>query len=714
MEFERWKGSHHDAAMQEANSKTVLGDFSGVTFGEGSAQVRFSSRDGEFVVSAIDAAEQWVDFAVRHTFGVEPLQQYLIAAADGRMQALTVAWDSRPADGGGQRWFSLYPDEDTPPGDVLHFGGAANNWNAQCAACHSTRLRKNFDAATGRYATRWAELNVACEACHGAGSRHVAWANADAGARGDDPRLPVNLALERGANWIPDPASGIARRSAPRRSHAELESCAACHSRRGRIAEEPPEGRFMDGHRPALLEEGLYFADGQILDEVYVYGSFLQSKMFRAGVGCSDCHEPHSLRLRDSPGSVCAQCHDSARFATPTHHHHEPGSAGARCENCHMPARTYMQIDVRHDHSFRVPRPDLSESLGVPNACAACHGERPARWAAAAIERWSGHAPGPHFGEILQRGRRGDRSALEPLRRLAADTTQPGIVRATSLQLLERYQGTPIGDTVAAATTDADPLLRLAAVRAAAALGEDRRSRQLARLLDDPLRAIRIDAARALAPLSRGRLSAPERRSLQRALREYYAAEELDADQPRSHVNLGLLHRRRSALGRAEAAYREAIRVGDYFVPAYLQLADLYRMLGRDSEAEPLLRRALEVAPESADAHHALGLHRVRMQRHAEALGDLRRACELAPENPRFAYVYAIALHGGGQTEAALDALHRALERRPGSRDLTLALATLHRDVGQRDEAARYARALLLIDSEDPAARGLLEELGAR
>ena len=44
-------------------------------------------------------------------------------------------------------------------------------------------------------------------------------------------------------------------------------------------------------------------------------------------------------------------------------------SAGAQCVACHMPTETYMQVDPRHDHSLRVPRPAQTVALGVPNAC---------------------------------------------------------------------------------------------------------------------------------------------------------------------------------------------------------------------------------------------------------------------------------------------------------------------------------------------------------
>ena len=88
--------------------------------------------------------------------------------------------------------------------------------------------------------------------------------------------------------------------------------------------------------------------------------------------------------------------HLPARFDAREHHHHELGSAGAQCVNCHMPTKTYMVVDARRDHSIRVPRPDLSISLGTPNACNQCHADRPAPWAAETVAGWYPGAGRPH------------------------------------------------------------------------------------------------------------------------------------------------------------------------------------------------------------------------------------------------------------------------------------------------------------------------------
>jgi predicted CXXCH cytochrome family protein len=147
---------------------------------------------------------------------------------------------------------------------------------------------------------------------------------------------------------------------------------------------------LSDTHVVSELSRGLYHADGQMQDEVYNYGSFKQSKMFAAGVTCSDCHDPHSAKLKASGDGVCLRCHSSDKYATAAHNHHHATKASIGCVSCHMPTRTYMVIDPRHDHTLRIPRPDLSVKLGTPNACNDCHTDRPAEWAASAIESWYG------------------------------------------------------------------------------------------------------------------------------------------------------------------------------------------------------------------------------------------------------------------------------------------------------------------------------------
>ena len=370
-EHAAWKGSDHDLAMQLADGKSVLGDFANAKFTYAGTTSTFSRRDGKFFVNTDGPDGKLADYEIKYAFGVRPLQQYLIELPGGRLQALGIAWDSRPKTQGGQRWFHLYPNQNIKAGDPLHWTGVQQNWNFQCAECHSTNLRKNFDAKSGTFDSKWDEINVACEACHGPGSSHVAWANKRRRLAGAPASKGLALALDerKGVTWMPVAETGNAKRSAPRTTTRELGMCARCHGRASRISDDYVHGKPpQDTHRLALLEDGLYWNDGQMRDEVYNWGSFAQSRMHAQGVTCSDCHEPHSLQLRAPGNGVCAQCHLPAKFDTARHTHHADGTPGAACAACHMPTTTYMGVDPRHDHSLRIPRPEVAAQAG----CAEC------------------------------------------------------------------------------------------------------------------------------------------------------------------------------------------------------------------------------------------------------------------------------------------------------------------------------------------------------
>ncbi len=638
-----WQGSHHDLAMQEATEATVLGDFGGATLTHFGVTSTFLRQNGRFVVRTDGPDGKLHDFPVAYTFGVSPLQQYLVAfpgvpgAPGGRLQALPLCWDSRPAAEGGQRWFHLYPDEAVPAGDTLHWTGPNQTWNYMCADCHSTGLKKGYDAKKNVYETSWSEMDVSCEACHGAGSRHVGWAKdtrketrKDAGpetAKGFEIRLKDS---GRGT-WVADLQTGFGKRLAPADpaiATDEIATCARCHAR---SAVNSPV-------RPALLDAGLYHADGQIDGEVYEVGSFLQSRMHAKGVTCSDCHEPHALTLRRAGNALCTHCHSAAKLDTPAHHRH---AAGASCVDCHMPAKTYMGVDSRRDHSLRVPRPDLTVTIGTPNACNGCHADRSPRWAADAAERWYGK-PAPHWGEVIQAGREG---LPAPLAALAADPAVPAIVRGTALSLLPRSRAGQVGETAPAITAvetglrDSDPLVRLGAVLAAEALDPETRQKLVAPVLADPERGVRIEAARILAG------SHPsDTQGLQAALADYQSFQEENADRPEGRLNLGWLAALRGDRSGAEASYRAALRLDPGYLPAVVNLADLFREQGREADGEALLRQALRAAPDDASLHHALGLLLVRTHRLAEALPELARAVELAPGERRYAYVFEAAI----------------------------------------------------------------------
>ncbi|MCX5737969.1 MAG: multiheme c-type cytochrome, partial [Proteobacteria bacterium] len=585
------------------------------------------------------------DYEIKYTFGYRPLQQYLIEFPGGRLQCLAIAWDARPKAQGGQRWFHLYPGQNIKAGDPLHWTGVQQNWNFQCAECHSTNLRKNFDAKSGTFDSKWDEINVACEACHGPGSNHVAWANkqGDWQALAASKGLAFALDERKGVTWMPVAGTGSARRSTPRTAAREIETCARCHARASRISDDYVHGKPpQDTHRLALLEDSLYWNDGQMRDEVYNWGSFVQSRMHAQGVTCSDCHEPHALKLRAPGNGVCAQCHLPAKFDTAEHTHHAEGTPGAACAACHMPTTTYMGVDPRHDHSMRIPRPDVAATMGAPNACNNCHAKKTAQWAADAIRQWTGKPPASfqNFATALRAGLLAAPGARGALLGLLEDKSQPALVRASALARLGRLLTPVTIDATARELNDPDSLVRLAAVEALANAELAVRQRYLPRMLNDPVRAVRTEAARALAGAAEPLLAETERAAFAKALAEYVAVQTYNADRPEGRTNLGNLYAARADAAAAIAEYRKAVAIDPTFVPAYANLADLYRARGADGEAAAVLREGLARNPRAATLYHALGLALVRQKQAAEGMKALRTATELAPDSARFAYVH--------------------------------------------------------------------------
>ncbi len=716
-EHTAWKGSHHDLAMQVADDKTVLGNFANAKFTAGGVTSTFFRRDGRFYVNTDGPDGKLADFEIRHTFGVTPLQQYLIELPGGRVQALGIAWDSRPKEQGGQRWFHLYPGRTLKAGDPLHWTGIDQNWNYQCADCHSTNLKKNYDADKQQFRTAWSEINVACESCHGPASNHVAWAKKEGDWQRFSERgkgLQEILDERRGATWAINAETGNAARSVPRAGVREIETCARCHARRGQFSDYFVHGKpLADTHRAALLEGALYWPDGQQRDEVYNYGSFLQSKMFAKGVTCTDCHEPHSLKLRAQGNAVCAQCHLPAKYDGPQHSFHPAGSKGGECVSCHMPTTTYMIVDPRHDHSMRIPRPDLSVKLGTPNACNQCHTDRKPEWAAAQVEKWYGHVPGGYqrFGAAFHAADRGAAGSDASLRDVIADPDQPAIARASALARLPVNRDPATLDALRRSLNDEDALVRRAAVSGLGQADPALRAQLLAPRLTDPVRAVRMEAARALAGAPERNLSEADRAAFNKALEEFIAAERFNADRPESVSNLGTLALERGDVVLAEAQFKRAIALDPRYTPAVANLADLYRGTDREAAADAVLRSALVLSPDDAALHHVLGLSLVRQKRINDAVTELAKAAQLAPGNARYAYVYAVALHSAGKVPAAVAVLEKAHQRFPAHRDVLQALIAFERDRGNRAAAQRWAQQLLALAPDDPQARQIAESL---
>ena len=707
--------------MDHATDTSVLGDFNDASFDYDGVRSRFFRKDGKFLVETDGPDGALAPFEIKYTFGVDPLQQYLIEFPDGRLQALSLAWDSRPKGEGGQRWFHLYPDEAIRHDDVLHWTKLNQNWNFMCAECHSTGVHKNYDAASDRFATTWAEISVGCEACHGQGSRHVRWARDRESwwplGKHDDPSMGLLVRFDErsGAGWHHDPITGaLERGTAPQILRKEVETCGLCHARRGALSEDWVPGHWLsDTHAVSTLDRGLYEADGQMRDEVYNYGSFKQSRMFAVGVTCSDCHDPHSAELRFSGDATCSQCHAADQYAVTTHHHHEGADPPLSCASCHMPVRTYMTVDRRHDHSFRIPRPDVSAKLGTPNACTDCHTDKSAEWAASAVERWYGPDRKGYqtYAEALRAAWADQPNAEKLLAAVAADGGTPGIARATALAELNSYASPATVDLARAGLADPDPMVRIGALDMLDGIPAAQVWQIASPLLADPSPGVRIRAAGLLASVPVGSLPTPDQARFARVASELVASHRLNADRPESRSALGTFYAQGGRVSEAETEYKAALRLSPQYSPAAVNLADLYRSLGRDGEGEAVLHAAIVASPQDAGVHHALGLALVRLTRSDEALRELGRAAEIEPDRARYAYVYAIGLHSMGRAGDAIAVLKDSLARHPGDRDLLTALISFSRDVGDAKAALGYAERLARIVPSDPDLARLIDAL---
>lgn len=697
-EADLFHGSDHDLAMQPADESTVLGDFEDTDFSYAGVTSTFYRKEDAFWVRTDGPDGTLQNYRIAYTFGVEPLQQYMVEFPRGRVQVLSLCWDTRPEDAGGQRWFHLYPGEPIDHQDVLHWTGPAANWNYMCAECHSTNVRKGYNPDEDRFDTTWSEIDVSCEACHGPGSTHVEWARqAESGLA---PNLPlkglvVGFNVHPESSWTFADGARTAHRVGKQVRTTQIEVCARCHSRRTQVSEDYRHGNpLAQTHRVAFLDEGLYHVDGQILDEVYVYGSFLQSRMYAAGVVCADCHDSHSGRLRAEGNDLCTRCHRVAVYDTADHSHHV---STIRCVSCHMSEQPYMVIDQRADHSFRIPRPDLSARHGTPNACGNCHTDQTPEWAAGAISAWKGpdYQPRSHWASALASGRGYDAGARAQLSRVFEDQANPAIVRATTLDLLARFPDPGTAALIRQALQDKSPLVRRAALPLTMAWEPDTSVKLAWGALNDPVLTVRLEAVSALVDaVGTATLTESQRADFTRAVADYRAVQMYNADRAEAWLNLGALDARLGRAAEAEAAYTRAIDLQPSFLPSYLNLADLYRQIGRDAEGEPLLRRALQLEPDAPDVHHALGLLLIRTGRVTQAIEHLRAAAEQGPDVPRFVYVYGVALFDMGQRSEALAQLEAAHNRFTGHRGILTALMQYSAAVGDTEAAARWAETL--------------------
>lgn len=596
-----WTGSHHQLAWTAPAGDHLLGDFSGTTVASGGVQARFLTQPAGPAIETEGPDGKTATYPVAGIVGIAPLQQYLLETEPGRLQSFDLVWDVE-----GKRWYHLYPEQDLPPGNGLHWTGPYKNWNGRCAECHATGFEKNYDAGTNSYASTQSEIGVGCEACHGPGAAHRDWALANGTF---DPAQWQHLS-ETGLTL--DFNAG---------AEAQIQQCAGCHSRREPFGQgNPLPGTpFHDAYRLSTLRPAQYHPDGQILDEVYVYGSFLQSRMYANGVACTDCHNAHTAERVAEGNAVCTQCHSpsgndrfpslrSALYDDTSHHFHEAGSEGAQCTSCHMIERVYMGIDGRRDHSFRVPRPDLTPETGAPNACNDCHEEKSATWAADTIAQWypDSRYRGPHFSQVFAPARQNPAGQVEGLIGIVEHGALPGIVRASALDLLAQATTPEIAARMVPALSDPDPLVRAAAVPLQRAAGQTDILGRIVDLLSDPVRSVRIAAAREFLALRIAHMPDSYTKALNSAMTEWQRALYANADFPEIQMvmaGIGLTTRNMPA---ALGAFGEAVEMDPQLVQAWTMMVRIHAALGDREAALDTVNRAIAANPDDV----SLGLLR--------------------------------------------------------------------------------------------------------
>lgn len=699
--YQKWQGSDHDKAMAEATEKSVLGNFNDVTFVDpySKKNSRFFKEDTTFMVETEGPDGKPGIFNITHTFGVYPLQQYLIPFPGGRLQCLTIAWDIEK-----KQWYRLPPYDIAGHTDWLHWTKGAQTWNGMCAECHSTKLQKGFDIESESYKTTWFEINVGCEACHGPAAKHVSWAKRPALGR---PQIE-NYGFLQPEDFLS--------------SEKQIIACAPCHSRRYQLGDnDHTETELLDLMVPSLLTADLYHADGQIKEEVYVYGSFTQSKMYQKGVRCNDCHDPHSLKPHKEKNDLCLQCHRASEYDSTTHHFHEKmvkgkPNEGALCVKCHMPGQYYMGIDYRPDHSLRIPRPDISKKLGTPNGCSAkdCHGDKSLEWNIEHYRKWYGEDLKPHYGEILAAGRARKPGADIDLIALVEDGLLPAIVRATALNLLENYPGEKRESTARMALQSDESLIRQTAFRLLEQASEQDKLKLIAPKLYDPVKGVRIEAALALAQLPPEKIREDDRLQFATNLSAYREAMEYNADFAAQRYNLGNLERKTGNPEKAVEYYLAAIAIDSQFFPAKVNLAMEYNSAGKNKQALILLKEVVAAQPELFEVAYSLGLLLSEMKNYEEAAGYLGQAADGMPGYARVRYNQGLALLKLKRWEEGGTALRKAVLQDPYVNEYFVTLVNLYLNFRMNDHAQKLAEEVLRIAPDHVSAKELIEAMSRK
>jgi tetratricopeptide (TPR) repeat protein len=685
-----WLTSHHFMAMQPATDSTVSGDFNNAVLTADGVTSKFFKKDGRFYIHTEDETGAYRDMEVLYTFGFTPLQQYLVAFPGGKMQATRMSWDTKAG-----KWFHQYAGEKMPPGDWLHWTGNGQNWNTMCASCHSTNVKKGYDVKSDTYNTTYNEITVGCESCHGPGKNHIDYINGNDYKKGRKVEGSMTY-LFAGANKM-----------------NEINTCGYCHARRSDITENVhPGAEVLDDYIPELPTLPYFHADGQMDDEDYNYTSFLQSKMYQRGVTCNNCHNPHSGKLKLDGPTVCGQCHLPSQYESEKHTLHKVGTVGVNCISCHMPTKYYMGNDLRHDHTFRVPRPDMTLAFGVPNTCNACHSDKSAEWAADAIEKGYGKKPAYHWSEDLAAGSRVDPQAASHLTKLVADSSVPNMARAAAIRYLGQLQEGNPAAPILKYLNDTSALVRYTALQALRSFPPQVWANYATPLFSDKVRAVRIAAANLYLDFPANQIPAQYFDAFTKAKTELYRFTILQADFAQGSLQAGDYHRRTGDMPNAEFFYRRAVAKDSQLVNARVNLASTLNAMGRNEEALEQLQRSAKIETQSDHIYYTLGLLYAEMRDYPKAEASLAQAAKINPNNVRAIYNHGLLLAQQGKEREAEKKYLQALGVDPQYGDVLNALTILYIQQNQREKAIATGKILKQYHGGNPAYANLLARIG--
>lgn len=669
-EVDNWKGSHHDKAMQIANDSTILGDFKNKKFTSQGITSHFYKKDDAYFVNTEGPEGDYVDYKILYTFGITPLQQYIVKFPNGHYQCLRTAWDTKK-----NKWFDLYPDFKVVHSEWLHWSRGGLNWNNMCSDCHSTNVRKNYDQETHSYNTKYAIINVNCEACHGAGKNHVEQAK----RLGEDYKSSNNF-------WMTSKTS-------PKEL---VDQCARCHMRREQISGQFNfEGSMLDHYWPQLIATNTYYPDGQILDEDYVYGSFVQSKMYSNNVTCTNCHDPHSLKLKFEGNNLCTQCHVPSTYNTPSHHFHSENSEGAQCINCHMDGKIYMGNDYRRDHSFRIPRPDLSIKFNTPNACIRCHTDKDNEWAWEHFKKNYGEPDYKHFSELLAPGLTGADDGFHSLLTLAKDTIYPEIARASAVRGMSDYLYEESIADMLSFLDDDSPLVRGATIDVLSELTTTDYVKYFIPLLKDKKRSVRVKAFHAMASLDEIQIPEAYKEAYKKVKVEYNIHLNVISDFSGGRAKKGDYYLKKGNVINAIKSYESALVIDHINNMIRSNLANLYYKNGEFEKAEEAFKTIINQEPEYAQTYYSYALLLGEQNRTEEAINQMQLAIRYMPENVRFYYNLSLLYDKINVFNKAEAAALEGLKLEPQNESLLYVLAYIYQKNHQIDKAKNVVSRLI-------------------